>query len=114
MVSTLTSMQEFWSEFSEERVDLKKILLISAKITPYKAKLENIYKRKAKEEKFASFKIITLYALYQRVILNQIEEALKVEDLAKILGDRLRDKQEIKYRTTISTQSQRRPRPASS
>lgn len=40
MVGALTHMQEFWSEFSEERVDLKRVLLISAKITPYKARLD--------------------------------------------------------------------------
>ena len=78
MVGALTHMQEFWSEFSEERVDLKKVLLISAKITPYKARLDEIYKNKVKEQKFASYKIITLYGIYQRVILNHIEDALKI------------------------------------
>lgn len=52
-----------------------------------------------KEEKYSSYKILILYSLYLRLILNQTEEALKIEDYARILGDRLKDKQEVKYRT---------------
>jgi hypothetical protein len=33
-------MQEFWLEFSEEKVDLKKIIMLSTKITPSKARLD--------------------------------------------------------------------------
>jgi hypothetical protein len=42
MVSTLNLMIEFWSEFSEEKVDLEKIMSASIKLFPYKTKIEKI------------------------------------------------------------------------
>lgn len=39
MISTLNCMIEFWSEFGEEKVDLGKIMQISARLFPFKARL---------------------------------------------------------------------------
>jgi hypothetical protein len=64
-------MQEFWAEFGEEKVDLKRIMLIASKIFPFKARIEEISNDHLKGEKFASFQILNLYLLYLRMILNQ-------------------------------------------
>lgn len=40
MISTLNCMIEYWSEFNEEKVDLGKIMQISAKLFPFKARIE--------------------------------------------------------------------------
>lgn len=71
MVSTLNLMIEFWSEFGEEKVDLGRIMAVSVKLFPFKAKVETIFSEQIKVQKFTTFKILKLYALYLRRILNK-------------------------------------------
>jgi hypothetical protein len=39
MIAILNCMLEFWSEFSEEKVDLGKIMSIAVKLFPHKARI---------------------------------------------------------------------------
>lgn len=91
-------MTEFWSEFGEEKVDLGKIMQISGKLFPFKARLEEIFDEQTKVQKFTTFQIMKLYGLYQQKILNKFEYAAKVDDILTILVNRLKDKQDIQYR----------------
>ena len=43
-----------------------------------------------------------LYGLYQQKILNKFEYAAKVEDILTIVVNRLKDKQDIQYRKSLS------------
>lgn len=99
MVATLNCMIEFWSEFSQEKVDLGKIMSISVKLFPFKARVEQIFFEQIKIQKFTTFKILKLYSQYLLKILNKFELASKVEDIQIILANLLKDKQDIQYRT---------------
>jgi hypothetical protein len=90
-------MIEFWVEFNEEKVDLGKIMQISAKLFPYKARIEQIFENQLRAQKFTSFRIMKLYNQYLLKILNKYEFAAKVEDILNILAHRLKDKQDIQY-----------------
>jgi hypothetical protein len=71
MIAALTLVQEFWAEFYEEKVDLKKIMVISDKLMPHRTIIEEMYKQALAEEKYSSFKILGLYTMYLRQILRR-------------------------------------------
>ena len=89
---------------------MSKIRLIADKIFPFKSRIEEIFKQALTSEEYVSYRILSLYVLYLRLILHQEEEALKMEDYIKVLLDRLRDSQEVKFRTTIIIQNRRTPK----
>ena len=95
-------------------MDLTKIMVLADRILPYKIELESIYKAKLKVERYSTYQILTLYARYQQLILNQEQEALRIYDFLKTLMDRLVDIQDIKCRTCVVTQYRRRQSTASS
>ena len=71
MSYVLGLMQEFWQEFYEDRVDLKKIRVLSDKLFPVRTRIKQIFEEKLPNEKYSTFNILKLYAAYQRMILNQ-------------------------------------------
>ena len=70
-------------------MDLSKIRLIADKIFPFKARIEDIFQQALVSEKYSSYRILSLYLVYLRLILHQEEEALKMEDYLKVLLERL-------------------------
>lgn len=66
---------------------------ISAKLFPFKAKIEDISHKQLKIEKFSAFKILNLYSQYLKNILNKYELASKIEEYLIVLSQRLKDKQ---------------------
>jgi hypothetical protein len=53
-------------------------MTVSVKLFPFKAKVEKIVSEQIKIQKFTTFKILKLYALYLRTILNKCDLASKV------------------------------------
>lgn len=72
-------------------------MAVAVKLFPYKAKVEKIVSEQIKIQKFTTFKILKLYALYLRKILNKFELASKIEDIQLIISNLLKDKQDIQY-----------------
>lgn len=88
-------------------------MLISARLFPLKARIEVVWRNQLEEEKFSSWKILKLYSLYCRRIINDTQGANIVDSYIAVLGERLREAKDINYRKPSKTQSLQRPKWAS-
>lgn len=63
-------MMDFWSQFFEERVDLSKLISISAKLFPFRQETEQLWRRIRQVDSFSTAHTMLMYAEYMRQILN--------------------------------------------
>lgn len=91
-------MMDFWSQFFEERVDLNKLISVSTKLFPFRQEIEQLWRRIRQVDSFATAHTMLLYAEYVRQILNDDEEAERIQEEADRMKSRLRDDKTIRIK----------------